>query len=776
MGLLIKKLKKYLSPKGTLNREEYAVSLVVFLAIAYPISSLKIFDIYISIVLQFINFAVEPDEFDRLWNNVEASLYIVRGFFVILLLLIVFCILFNSIKRARDIGLHFVIGILAWASLLFNSFFSPLGEFGSSFNNIIFNFNLLLPFAITLLIFRSSFVPKARSTAFSVMVVVIGIGGANIASDWNLGFSGGSEVVEESATTTTPDTTKTTIADTTTGQEIISNDISKFNFEENIFPLYDDWEFQLSPINESCAENSNFLNIEVSNIAKNNLESIFSKPFDQITKKDIFNMQRLVVSGPLRSYEGPEIKSYAGLEFLTCLQYLEMGYGYDFWGRDYSFLSKLSELRLLDCSLCSQIRVEALYSLDNLEYLVTPREFRNPSMLHKLPNLQYIDAQHSVGGCSDYGLINKLENLKQIYVGGSDIANYLTINNSNYLTDSRLKNKISRSPSGKYIELLVEDGLDSFFSDFSDWTGLTGFYDRGYMAELMNMLYEEIEDNYEVVIFIGNQLGHSRTYDAQAQYISNNESGIGHPIYSSAECFGSKGKLRGNIIFPSLDAFYNAETTSYDWGDFTYMSGPLLHELLHLWGGADILPYHQVNLDKPGAGAGHFGLSTGGVLGGLDNNSLKDLGNNNYQANYFMSDGSNLNTKMSKVEKYFMGLLPRDDLGDLYAFIGDPIVLDIYCTETKGEEDVFSLCFKAERKITYTIEDLEDLFGKVEYIGNREISTLVVLVTEEKATEEEWAMLDEKLSWYIEEKEVDDEGANIFEASDGLLKLVFPNP
>lgn len=770
MGLLIKKLKKYLSPKGTLNREEYGVSLVVFLAIAYPIASQKIVDIYYSIVFQFVNFGAKPDEFDRLWKNVEVASYIVGGFFVILLLLIVFCILFNSIKRARDIGLNFVIGILAWASLLFNSFFSPLGEFGS-----IFNFNLLLPFAITLLILRSSFVPKARSTAFSVMVVVIGIGGANIASDWNLGFSGGSEVVEESATTTTPDTTKTTIADTTTGQEIISNDISKFNFEENIFPLYDDWEFQLSPINESCAENSNFLNIEVSNIAKNNLESIFSKPFDQITKKDIFNMQQLVVSGPLQTYEGPEIKSYAGLEFLTCLQYLEMWGGYDFWGRDYSFLSKLSELRLLDCNLCSQLRVEALYPLNNLEYLVTPRrQFRNPSMLHKLPNLQYIDVQQSVGGCSDYGLISKLENLKQIYVGGSDIANYLTRDNSNYLTDSTLKINISRSPSGKYIELLVEDGLDSFFSDLSDYNEWTGFYDRGYMAELMNMLYEEIEDNYEVVIFIGNQLGHSRTYEAYSQNISNNESGIGHPIYSSAECFGSKGKLRGNIIFPSLDAFYNAET--FDGGDFTYMSGPLLHELLHLWGGADILPYHQVNLDKPGAGAGHFGFSTGGVLGGIDNNSLKDLGNNNYQANYFISDGSDLNTKMSKVEKYFMGLLPRDDLGDLYAFIGDPIVLDIYCTETKGEEDGSSLCFKAERKITYTIEDLEDLFGKVEYIGNREISALVVLVTEEKATEEDWAMLDEKLSWYIEEKEVDDEGANIFEASDGLLKLVFPNP
>ena len=98
MGLLIKKLKKYLSPKGTLNREEYAVSLVVFLAIAYPFASQKIIDIYFSIVSQFINFAAEPDEFDRVWKNAEVGLYIVGGFFVILLLLIVFCILFNSIK------------------------------------------------------------------------------------------------------------------------------------------------------------------------------------------------------------------------------------------------------------------------------------------------------------------------------------------------------------------------------------------------------------------------------------------------------------------------------------------------------------------------------------------------------------------------------------------------------------------------------------------------------------------------------------------------------
>ena len=42
--------------------------------------------------------------------------------------------------------------------------------------------------------------------------------------------------------------------------------------------------------------------------------------------------------------------------------------------------------------------------------------------------------------------------------------------------------------------------------------------------------------------------------------------GIGLPIYSSAECFGSKGQLRGNAYFPSLSSFFNSETYVEDWG------------------------------------------------------------------------------------------------------------------------------------------------------------------------------------------------------------------
>ena len=89
---------------------------------------------------------------------------------------------------------------------------------------------------------------------------------------------------------------------------------------------------------------------------------------------------------------------------------------------------------------------------------------------------------------------------------------------------------------------------------------------------------------------------------------------------------------------------------------------------------------------------------------------------------------------------------------------------------------MFSICFNANKKITYTVEDLEQLYGKVEFKNTRSVSTLVVFVTDEKASEEAWSTLDQKVSWYIETITNDDGGHNIFEASDGLLELNFPIP
>ena len=582
-------------------------------------------------------------------------------------------------------------------------------------------------------------------------------------------------VQDTKSITSTSSTITTIISDNTSTDDKnkvknkFENINSKFIFDTDSFPSYE-WSqsFELIELDKSCINNSTFnQNSNFSTDAKINFEKIFLKSFDEIIRDDIFNIQKITIDETFISYEG--------LEYLTCLQYLDAGQGFNFWGRDYRFLSNLTELRYLNCNFCGQLRAEHLYPLKKLEYLITPAGFKNTSMLYKLSNLKYIDSQKSEGSCNDYDLLDNLENLKELYLGNSDLSFYLNNNYENSNDDF----VISKSPSGKYIELLIKDGYDSFFTDFSDpdWTSNpTGFYSRNYMAKLMNTLYKEIDDEYEVIIFVANRLDSIRSYNGMALNISNNEPGLSLPIYSSADCYGSSGKLRGNLIFPSLNSFFNSTTTTYDWGDFTFVNAPLMHELLHLWGGADILPYHQVFVDKPGAGGGHFGFSTGGILGGFNNESLKELGNNNYQVDYFIKDGNYSDTKMGNIEKYIMGLLPSSELGDLYAFIGDPILVDEYCGKTLGKEDVFSICFNANKKITYTVEDLEQLYGKVDFKNKRNVSTLVVFVTDEKPSEEAWSTLDQKVSWYIENITNDDGGYNIFEASDGLLELKFPIP
>ena len=74
------------------------------------------------------------------------------------------------------------------------------------------------------------------------------------------------------------------------------------------------------------------------------------------------------------------------------------------------------------------------------------------------------------------------------------------------------------------------------------------------------------------------------------------------------------------------------------------------------------------------------------------------------------------------------------------------------------------------------MSDFEEMHGKVKYVGNREISALVVLVSDSKVTDAEWQLLDEKVNWHIATEIIDDDGLNIYEASDGLLKLTLPKP
>ena len=589
---------------------------------------------------------------------------------------------------------------------------------------------------------------------------------------------GGSETaatVEETTTTLSEETT-TTLSEETTTTTSTTTTLPKINFnyktifsEEDSFMEQYSWinEWVPSEVDDSCVSNSYLNQSTVTPAAKRNLEIIFNKDFESIDNDDILNLKILSffdgyeLPGSLSFKNSPtnDIESYDGLEYLTCLQYLDL---YDQnLGRDLRFLSNLTNLRYLDLLSTDMPRIEVLYPLNNLETLILPAGFRELDKLVNIPSLKKIAAGYSLTCQED--VFSKMENLEVVLLNGSDIQSQKNIPTRE---DSF---SINKSPSGEHIELIVPGGPNAFMPDF-DAYNLSGIHSREYIMNVMENIYDVVDDNYEAVIFVGNQLESSVGYNGQASYISNDEPGLGTPIWSASSCFGSNGKLRGYVSFPSTSALYSV--TSDDYG--TYGSGPLLHEIMHLWGGADLIPYFQIQNGL--YGAGHWGYSSGGVLGGFNPDSLNQIEDNVYQVGWFGTVGNDLTWNMGNAEKYIMGILPSEDFEDIISFV-DMIEVDDLC-ENYIEDwyNDFSTCLKPGKVLTYTLNDITDIYGDRAYIGSRNIDALVVYVSEESVTDAEWSILDEKLNWYTAGKTIDDGFQNIYEASDGLLNLSFPKP
>ena len=589
---------------------------------------------------------------------------------------------------------------------------------------------------------------------------------------------GGSETaatVEETPTTLSEETT-TTLSEETTTTTSTTTTLPKINFnyktifsEEDSFMEQYSWinEWVPSEVDDSCVSNSYLNQSTVTPAAKRNLEIIFNKDFESIDNDDILNLKILSffdgyeLAGSLSFKNSPtnDIESYDGLEYLTCLQYLDL---YDQnLGRDLRFLSNLTNLRYLDLLSTDMPRIEVLYPLNNLETLILPAAFRELDKLVNIPSLKKIAAGYSLTCQED--VFSKMENLEVVLLNGSDIQSQKN------LPTREDSFSINKSPSGEHIELIVPGGPNAFMPDF-DAYNLSGIHSREYMMNVMENIYDVVDDNYEAVIFVGNQLESSVGYNGQASYISNDEPGLGTPIWSASSCFGSNGKLRGYVSFPSTSALYSV--TSDDYG--TYGSGPLLHEIMHLWGGADLIPYFQIQNGL--YGAGHWGYSSGGVLGGFNPDSLNQIEDNVYQVSWFGTVGNDLTWNMGNAEKYIMGILPSEDFEDIISFV-DMIEVDDLC-ENYIEDwyNDFSTCLKPGKVLTYTLNDITDIYGDRAYIGSRNIDALVVYVSEESVTDAEWSILDEKLNWYTAGKTIDDGFQNIYEASDGLLNLSFPKP
>ena len=524
------------------------------------------------------------------------------------------------------------------------------------------------------------------------------------------------------------------------------------------------WSPDLS--SSKCQDWSAFPNANLSSRGQFNLELITGKEIDKITKTDLTSILQLEFSDWATGdhVRSDSLRSYEGLEYLTCLQWLQLGFKP--LGRDFRFLSELKELRYLNLEGKWSFRqAEPLLALQKLETISLPPFFRSLNDLVAIPSLKRISAVDNKGSC-DVEPVLELPHLEVLLMKDSfaDKSIKPLAEETNF--------KLSRDPTGQFIQLLQKGGSETLNAEY-DAEEVSGIYDDGYLFSLGQAIYEVVADDYDVIAFVGNDQTTLPEFAGTSVQISNDVAGLGQPIWSSASCYGSAGRLRGIVSFPTMDDVLNVWPDGFTDSSFT-------HELLHLWGGADLLPI-QERLNGEVIG-GHWGVSSvDGYLGGFSSNSLKVGIDGSYKAYPFSGIGnSGLDRPLGHLEKYMMGILPASEVPDTTVFRGvSPVSANESpgtCADDGSFDWTFSTCFRAEERTSVSIEDIIEIFGERPYEGAIEISVLVVAVSESPLTSDEWSRLDKVTSWNMKSSPIDGPNQNMWEASGGKIVLNSPTP
>ena len=529
----------------------------------------------------------------------------------------------------------------------------------------------------------------------------------------------------------------------------------------------DDWSPDVGPSN--CQDRSAFPNENVSSRGQFNLELITGKKFAEITRTDLTSILQLEFSDFPRVkgdfVRSDSLKSYEGLEYLTCLQWLRLG-GEDL-GRDFRFLHELTDLRYLDLEPAWLFfHVEQLFALQKLETISLPNAFRSLNDLVAIPSLKRIYAVGNKASC-DIEPVLKLPHLEELHM--KDSFHHKRSQPPAEENDF----KLSRDPSGRYLQLLQKGGADTLNPDY-DPKQLSGIHDDGYVFSLGQAIYEVVADDYDVIAFVGNDKNTQVEYAGMSVQISNDVGGLGQPTWSSASCYGSAGRLRGLVTFPTMDNFLHVDPVPF------LTSGSFAHEVLHLWGGADLLPIQEKFNGK--VIGGHWGVSSAdGILGGFSSDSLKVAADGSYKTSFFGDNGNaGLDRPLGSLEKYMMGVLPASEVPDTTVFRGVSQVSTNDSSATcpiDGSSDwLYATCFRAEERTSVSIEDIVEIHGERPYEGAIEISVLVVAVSESPLTSDEWSRLDKSTFWNMKSSPIEGTPQNLWEASGGKIALISPAP
>ena len=287
------------------------------------------------------------------------------------------------------------------------------------------------------------------------------------------------------------------------------------------------------------------------------------------------------------------------------------------------------------------------------------------------------------------------------------------------------------------------------------------------LEEYTKRFYEHFEDKFDFLFIASNLVEFVDVQGVPSAYyvgVKNDVQGIGKPLFSDTDRWGSPGRLQGVVYF-----FY-VGSGNIEWTPIG--SGPGRHEVMHRW----------ANFTVPTVDGSHWGFSSAkGILGGFDITLLEDHGNGRYTAGWFHTNGTGW--PYSPIELYLAGFAPPEEVPDLWVAEDGEWLLDSEGNRRLAPNG-YPL-FTASRINIITIEDIIAEHGaRVPDVtqSQREFRAAIILLVNEDhpANRRELELLSEEATW-VSVPAFTDEGdrpsfparrTNFYESTGGRATLI----
>ncbi len=213
-------------------------------------------------------------------------------------------------------------------------------------------------------------------------------------------------------------------------------------------------------------------------------------------------------------------------------------------------------------------------------------------------------------------------------------------------------------PNGVYQASFIEevDGISviRFSGDYSKSLS-NGDVNAAARAVVAREFYQTHSDDYDfLVIFTDFEFD---TGDARAFHlgVSNDVEGVGKPLFSNSELYGSESRLKGYIDMANIDR-HEANSLEIDFrggDDFSFTLRVLAHETLHQWGISSGIEALQ------GRDDGHWSFF-------MDTDASIEYGHSwrDNEDGTFTAEAARL--RFSQLDLYLMGLAKKEDVPDFY--------------------------------------------------------------------------------------------------------------